>query len=239
FRQKLPFLVYLDVDGVLLKPEISFQLDMPEDKQGELGGEVSGRVEQLNEQKDELNKQVFSLLALNQFFPASGSDGSSGGAASIARDNVNNVLSGQLNTISDKLMGNTGVELDFGLNSYTDYQGASPENRTQLDINARKRLFNDRLIVQVGSEVDIQGSNPNTDESTPMIGNVSLEYLLTDNGKFRLKGFRQNEYESVIDGQLVVTGIALIFSKEINKFRDLWAKEIKEEADKQKKDKND
>jgi hypothetical protein len=108
-----------------------------------------------------------------------------------------------------------------------------------LDINARKRLFNDRLIVQVGSEVDIQGSNPNTDESTPMIGNVSLEYLLTDNGKFRLKGFRQNEYESVIDGQLVVTGIALIFSKEFNKFRDLWAKEIKEEADKQKKDKND
>lgn len=235
FRQKLPFLVYLDVDGVLLKPEISFQLDMPEDKQGEMGGEVYGRVEQLNEQKDELNKQVFSLLALNQFFPATGSDGSSGGAASIARDNVNDVLSGQLNNISNKLLGNTGLEVDFGLNSFTDYQGSSSENRTQLDINARKRLFNDRLIVQVGSEVDIEGSNPNTDESTPMIGNVSLEYLLTENGKFRLKGYRENEYESVVDGQLVVTGIALIFSKEFNKFKELWAKEIKEEADKKKK----
>ena len=237
FRQKLPFLVYLDVDGVLLKPEISFQLDMPEDKQGELGGEVYGRVEQLNEQKDELNKQVFSLLALNQFFPASGSDGSSGGAASIARDNVNNVLSGQLNTISDKLMGNTGLELDFGLSSFTDYQGDSPESRTQLDISARKRLFNNRLIVQVGSEVDIEGSNPNSDESTPMIGNVSLEYLLTENGKFRLKGFRKNQYESVVDGQLIVTGIALIFNKEFNKFKDIWAKEINEEAKKQKKEK--
>ncbi|MCG2460809.1 translocation/assembly module TamB domain-containing protein [Flavobacteriaceae bacterium F89] len=235
FRQKLPFLVYLDVDGVLLKPEISFQLDMPEDKRGEMGGEVFGRVEQLNEQKDELNKQVFSLLALNQFFPATGSDGSSGGAASIARDNVNDVLSGQLNNFSNKLLGNTGLEVDFGLNSFTDYQGSSSENRTQLDINARKRLFNDRLIVQVGSEVDIEGSSPNTDDSTPMIGNVSLEYLLTENGKFRLKGFRENEYESVVDGQLVVTGIALIFSKEFNKFKELWAKEIKEEADKQNK----
>lgn len=232
YRQKIPFLVYLNVEGVLLLPEISFDLDMPEDDQGALGGEVYGRVMQLNDREEELNKQVFSLLVLNRFFPGSTSDGSSGGAASIARDNVNKVLSGQLNQFSDKLVGNSGIDLDFGLDSYTDYQGDTPQERTQLDINASKGLFNNRLIVQVGGEVDIEGSDQG-EGSTPMIGNVSLEYLLTENGRFRLKGFRKNEFESVIDGQLIVTGIALIFNREFNQFKELFAKNLQEEADKE------
>ena len=33
------------------------------------------------------------------------------------------------------------------------------------------------LVVRVGSEVDIQGSST-TNEPTPLIGNVSLEYLI-------------------------------------------------------------
>src|SRR5690606_15519980 len=62
FRQELPFLVYLNVDGDLLRPLISFGLDMPEDRQGAIGGNVYTRVQQVNAQEDELNKQVFSLL---------------------------------------------------------------------------------------------------------------------------------------------------------------------------------
>ena len=73
----------------------------------------------------------------------------------------------------------------------------------------------------MGSEVDVQGSSP-TGEETPIIGNVSIEYLITENGRYRLKGFHRNEYENVIDGQTVVSGIALIFTQEFNKFNELW-----------------
>ena len=229
YRQGLPFFVYINVDGKLLNPEISFNLDMPEDKRGALGGEVYTEVQQLNTQQDELNKQVFSLLVLNRFFPGSSSDGSNGGAASIARDNVNKVLSGQLNNFSNKLLGKSGLELDFGLNSFTDYQGATPQERTLLDVSASKQMFNNRLIVQVGSEVDVAGSNQDS-QSTPLIGNVSLEYLLTEDGRFRIQGFSKNEYEGVIDGQVLVTGIALIFTREFNKFKDLWEKAILDES---------
>ena len=221
FRQVLPFYVYLNVDGELTQPKITFSLDMPEDEQGAIGGQVYGRVQQLNSQEAELNKQVFSLLVLNRFYPEPGSDGSRGGAASIARDNINDALSDQLNVFSDKILGDTGVELDFGLDSYTDYQGDSPQERTQLDIAAQKKLFNDRLIVRVGSEVDLQGSS-SSGQGTPLVGNVSLEYILTENGRYRLKGFRRNEFENVIDGQTVVSGLALIFTQEFNKFSELW-----------------
>ena len=221
FRQVLPFYVYLNIDGQLEKPIISFDLDMPEAEQGAIGGQVYGRIQQINQQEGELNRQVFSLLVLNRFYPEPGSDGSGGGIASVARDNLNDALSDQLNTFSDKLLGNSGVELDFGLASYTDYQGETPQERTQLDIAAQKKLFDDRLIVRVGSEVDLQGSSA-SNEPTPLIGNVSLEYLLTENGRYRLKGFRKNEYENIIDGQTIVSGIALIFTQEFNKFSELW-----------------
>lgn len=236
FRQVLPFLVYLNVGGELLQPEISFRLDLPEEEQGAIGGQVYGRLQQLNTQDQELNKQVFSLLVLNKFFPISGADGSTGGTAAIARDNLNQALSDQLNQYGGKLLGNTGIDLNFGVNSFTDYQGAAPQDRTQLDIAASKKLFNDRLIVSVGSEVDIQGSAPNGEE-TPVLGNVSLEYFLTETGKWRLKGFRRNQFDNVIDGQLVISGLSLIFSREFNEFSNLFKTTIEEQAAKEERQK--
>ena len=233
FRQVLPFYVYLNIDGQLMQPKIGFNLDMPEDQQGAISGQVYGRVQQLNQQEDELNRQVFSLLVLNRFYPDPGSDGSTGGVASIARDNLNDAVSDQLNIFSDKLFNNTGFELNFGIDSFTDYQGAAPQDRTQLDIAAQKKLFNNRLIVSVGSEVDIEG-NASNDEETPLIGNVSIEYLLTENGHYRLKGFRRNEFENVIDGQTIVSGIAIIFTQEFNKFKQLKEALLKGQTEEEK-----
>jgi hypothetical protein len=244
FSRSLPFQVYLNIDGELTSPIIDFSLDMPEDEQGAVGGQVYGRIQQLNSQEAELNKQVFSLLVLNRFYPEPGSDGSRGGFVNIARDNLNDALSDQLNMFSNKLLGDTGVELDFGLDSYTDYRGTMAEQRTQLDIAAQKKLFDDRLIVRVGSAVDLQGTGTNN-ETAPLVGNVSLEYLLTENGRYRLRGFRRNEFENVIDGQTIVSGIALIFTQEFNQFSDLWdalftsqskkEKEVKIEKEKKEK----
>jgi translocation and assembly module TamB len=230
YQQSAPFLVYLNIDGQLMQPELSFALDMPENAQGNFGGAVYGRIQQLNEQESELNKQVFSLLALNRFYPTSGSDGSSGGAISIARNNVNKVLSSELNSISNKLLGNTGFELGFDLDSFQDYESGTAQNRTQLNINASKKLFNDRLIVTAGSAVDVEGSASSSDTATPVIGNVTLEYLLSEDGIYRLKGFRRQEYQNIIDGQLIVTGMAFIFDREFNKFSQLFSPLQKEDS---------
>src|SRR5690606_35032287 len=241
FRQRLPFLVYLNVGGEITQPNLSFNIDMPEDERGAIGGQVYSRIRQIDQQEDERNRQVFSLLVLDRFFPDAGSDGSGGGAMALARNNLNQALSDQLNTLSDRLLGNTGLELDIGLYSYTDEQGAAPQDLTQLDIPAQKKPFDDRLILSVGSEVDFQGAEQSGEESAPVIGNVAIEYLITEDGRFRVKGFRKNQYENVIDGQIFVNGIALIFSKEFNKYKELFQKEVKEEKQRRsrKRDRNE
>ncbi|WP_281542207.1 translocation/assembly module TamB domain-containing protein [Maribacter aestuarii] len=242
YQQAAEFMVYLNVEGQLTEPELSFALDMPESEQGNFGGAVYGRILQLNQQESELNKQVFSLLALNRFYPTTGSDGSSGGAMSLARNNVNKVLSSELNAISDKLLGNSGFELGFDLDSFEDYESGTAQSRTQLNINASKKLFNERLIVTAGSALDVEGSASSEDSATPIIGNVTLEYLLSEEGVYRLKGFRRQEYQNIIDGQLIVTGIAFIFDREFNKFSELFIPVQKEnkktKAKKSKKNTN-
>tara|TARA_R110001592_G_scaffold96331_2_gene276645 strand:- start:26934 stop:31958 length:5025 start_codon:yes stop_codon:yes gene_type:complete len=220
YRQELPFIVYLNIDGELLRPQISFRMDMPEDQRGAIGGAVYTQVQQLNNQEGELNRQVFSLLVLNRFFP-SGESSSSGGTTAMARSSVSQLLSGQLNTFTNSIVGNSGLELDVGLDSFEDYEGSSPQARTQLNVNASKRFLDDRLVVQVGSQIDIEGGS-STESSNSLLGNVSVEYLLSENGRYRIRGFRKNQFESLIDGQLVVTGLSVIFNREFNKFEDLW-----------------
>ena len=49
---------------------------------------------------------------------------------------------------------------------------------------------------------------------------VDVEYKLTKDGRYRLKGFRHNQYEGVIEGQLVETGAGIIYVRDFNKWKE-------------------
>ncbi len=231
YRQELPFQVYLQIKGEILRPSISFELDMPEDHKGALGGNIYTRLQHINQNESELNKQVLALLIFNRFFPEeTGGTGVNTGA--MARNSVSQMLSTQLNQLSSKYI--KGVELDLDLDSYRDYQSGTGQDRTQLNVQVRKSLMDDRLILQVGSQVGIEGEQgPAEQGGNEIIGNVSLEYLLTEDGRFRLRGFRKNEFEGMLEGQIIVTGISFILNKEFNKLKEIWTKEEEEEEEKE------
>jgi hypothetical protein len=226
YRQKLPFLVQLFVDGNLSQPEISFGLDMPEESRGALGGNIYQQVQSINSNETRLNKQVFSLLVLNQFFPSGSSNGGPNSEA-IARNSASQILSNQLNKLSNQYV--KGINLNLDLNSYEDYQSGTAQDRTQLDVSLSKNLFNDRFRVEVGSQVDLEGQQRNQQQATDIIGNILVEYLLTEDGRYKLRGYRKNEYEGLLEGQVVVTGVSIQFSKEFEKFNELWQKAEEDE----------
>lgn len=65
----------------LLKPKLNFFLDMLPRDQPAFGGLVYSKIQQLNTDPNELNKQVFSLLVLNKFIPPGSSGGANAGNA--------------------------------------------------------------------------------------------------------------------------------------------------------------
>lgn len=223
FRQELPFDVQLDMQGTLLKPIISFGIDMPQSARSALGGQVYNRIQQLDQMESEKNTQVFSLLVLGRFLPqGSSSDAlTKFDASAMARTSASRMLSGQLNALSDKFI--RGVDLDLDLESFTDYQSGQAEDRTKLNVRLSQSLFQDRLQVQIGGQVDLEGSSAATEQRpSDLVGDMSIEYRLTKNADWRLKAFRRNQPESLVEKQVIVNGISLLFYRDFNTFKELF-----------------
>lgn len=216
-QQDLPFQVLLRIQGSLEQPLMAFRLDMPEDVRNELGGNIYARINQINENEDELNKQVFSLIAFNQFLPSVVTNAAGGATSNIAKSSVNQILSSQLNNLSQRYI--KGIDIDFNLNSIADYQSGNSAERTELSVSIKKALFDDRVIISVGNSVDIEGQTRQTNE---WIDDVTIEYLLTEDGRYRIKGFQKNSFEDLVEGQVTITGLSLLFSKEFNQFRNIF-----------------
>ncbi|MEO8147540.1 MAG: translocation/assembly module TamB domain-containing protein, partial [Bacteroidia bacterium] len=187
------------------------------------------KLAQLNEDPSLLNKQVFALLVLGRFVQENPLETTDGGISSVARTSVGKFLSAQLNQLTSKVL--PGVELNFDVQSYDDYTTGAAEGRTQVDIAVRKQLFNDRLIVQVGGTVDVEGEYAKQNNLTDLTGDVSLEYKITEDGRYRVKCFRQNVYNDPIEGQLVETGAGIIYIRDFEKWNELFKSPVRKKDD--------
>jgi hypothetical protein len=227
-KTKLPFQVYLMMKDELLKPTISFRLDLPENERGALSGEVYTRLLQINRDENELNKQVFALLALNRFIsnnPFQSLAGGGGGVSTLARSSVSKLLTEQLNNLASDLI--QGVDINFGVNSSEDYSTGSLEQKTDLEVGLSKKLLNDRLTVTVGSSFGLEGPQPQGQSSSNIAGNVNVEYALSADGKYRLRAYRRNQNEGVVEGQIIETGLGFALVVDYNKFREIFQKRSK------------
>jgi hypothetical protein len=222
YKQLYSFQVLLKLRGAILKPEISFEIQLlPEDK-GILGGAVNQKLNILNEDPSSLNKQVFALLILGRFVQENPLQSESGGTSTFIRSTVSNFLSTQLNQLTSKFV--PGVEMNFDIKSYDDYQSGTAQGRTQVGIGLKKQLFNERLSVLVGGNVDVEGAAAKQNSASNLTGDVTVEYKLTKDGRFLLKGFRHNQYEGAIEGQLIETGAGVVYVKDFNKWKNIMKK---------------
>ena len=231
FKQKIPFQTHLKMKGELLKPEITFDIILPEGNHGVSSNVIElskAKLEQLRQEPAELNKQVFALLLLNRFIGENPFASESGGTSgeSLARQSVSKILSQQLNDLAGDLI--KGVQLEFDLESTDDYTTGTRENRTDLNVGVSKRLLNDRLKVSVGSSFGVEGQERANEESTNIAGDVALDYQLTKDGRYMVRAYRKNEYQVAVEGQVVETGVAFIITMSYNKFRELFHRSAEE-----------
>ena len=243
YKQKIPFQTLLKMNGELLKPEITFDIVLPDgnyDVSTDVVSLTQTKLEQLRQEPAELNKQVFALLLLNRFIGENPFASESGGtsAESLARQSVSKILSQQLNDLAGELI--TGVQLEFDLESTDDYTTGTRENRTDLNVGVSKKLLNDRLKVTVGSSFAVEGQERANEESTNIAGDVALDYQLTKDGRYMVRAYRKNEYQVAVEGQVVETGVAFIITMSYNKFRELFHRSAAEkEMIKEEKLRND
>lgn len=216
FQQQLPFEVVMNIKGELLKPEIFFSIRLEESKRDALGGSVASRLQSLEQNESEMNKQVFALLILNSFIPSGSNSGNANLVANQARNSASQILTQQLNNLSDKFV--QGIDFNMDLSSYG---GAAGEGNTDLNVNVAKSFFDDRVTIRVGSSIALE-SNDAAQSSQQMMTNIEAEYKLTEDGRYRLKAFSKTDLEDIVVGRITRTGGGVIFQRDFNRFRNLF-----------------
>jgi hypothetical protein len=179
-------------------------------------------VAQINENETELNRQVFAMLVLNTFVndaaPSSGGEA----LANEARNSASQILTNQLNTLSDKFIGGA-VDLNFDMLSY---QGADGTAETDLSIDVSKSLFNERIVIKVGSTVPIEGNNTaatnGANGANELITNIIIEYKITPDGRYNFKVFRKEDLDDILVGRLTRTGVGVMFRREFDSNSDIF-----------------
>lgn len=242
YKQRLPFQVQLILKGELMKPNITFNIVLPENKIYRLSAEqidlVQSKLSQMRRDTSELNKQVFALLILNRFVAEDPfSSGSSTNAAFVAKQSVGRFVSEQLNKLAGGLI--KGIDLTLDLASSEDYTTGERRERTDLNVAASKRLLNDRLKVTVGNNFELEGpQTANNNQGASYIpGNLAADYDLTPDGRYVLRAYRQEQDEGVLEGYVTETGLNFIVSLDYNKFSHIFRKHRRKKAE-QEKDKN-
>lgn len=225
YKQKIPVNTLLKINGELLKPELSFDIQIPEGNYNVSSTVIdltNTKLEEIRQQPSELNKQVLALLLLNRFVGENPFASEAGGtsAEALARQSVSKILSQQLNNLASDLI--KGFELNFDLESTEDYTTGQQANRTDLNVGVSKTLFDDRLKVTVGSSFGLEGPQQANQQTTNIAGDVAVDYRLTQDGRYMVRAFRKNEYQVALQGQVVETGVSFIITMSYNKFRELF-----------------
>lgn len=226
YKQKIPFNTLLMMKGDLMKPEISFDINVDGNNAGvatEVIDNTKTKLSLIRNDSNEMNKQVFALLLLNRFIGENPFQSNSGlSPESMARQSVSRILSEQLNQLASDLI--DGVDLNFDLESREDYTTGKKQNRTDLNVSLSKRLLDDRLKVTVGNKFGVEGEARTNEDMTNIAGEISLDYSLSRDGKYILRAYRKNEYQVALQGQVIETGLGFIITLEYNDFAEIFRK---------------
>lgn len=200
----------------LMAPDITFGIDLPT-----IDENSRSAIKSILMDENELNRQVFSLLLLRSFItPVSGATAGSGitaggAAANTGSEMLSNKLSNWLNGVTK--------DVDVGVN----YRPGTGLSRDELDLTLNKQLFNNRLVIDgnfgVSNNANSSRSSSNANSSN-IIGDVTLEYKLSQSGKYRVKGFnRSNDNTQVINnGGPFTQGVGIFYREEFETLSELY-----------------
>lgn len=201
-------LSYLSLQESLLRPKIGFDLVAPQ------ANDISqSLITRVKSDPDELNRQFFSLLLWRKFQPITGTSYSGGSAA---LDLVSNQINSLLGMVSQ----------DYSMNVNIDQDQLTGDNLYEFGVS--KGFLDDRLIVSgsFGVESTSQQNNQGTGSvnQQTLLGDVHIEYVLNEDGTFRVNIFNESTDRTVIyqasDKGAFTQGAGLTYKEDFNSFKD-------------------
>lgn len=216
YKGRFPVDCKLIITGKLFSPNVNFAIDFPN-----IDATAKARIDNVLADELELNRQVFSFLLFRSFvtpqiYSAAGGVTAGNAAASTGSELLSNRVSEFLNTYFGNL---TGInDLQLGLN----YRPGDQNNSEAVDLALSKQFLNNKISVDGNFGVN----NSQTRRSSSVIGDVNVDYKLSSDGKFRLRGFNRSNDNTqlVLTGAQFTQGVGIFYREEFETFTELFAR---------------
>ena len=142
-------------------------------------------------------------------------EGSGSGGGFNTTNALNAFLQSQIAGIAGKAL-NT-IDLSLGVSNNATGRGTTT---TDYSFRFAKRFWGNRVSLIVGGKVSSGSDAVNTGQS--IIDNVSIEYRLDKSGTRYVTLFYDNNYESVLEGEVLEMGVGLVLRRKTNRLGELF-----------------
>ena len=238
-KRKYPANVIMDMQGPLLNPEISFDINVEDLPVGEieltgvgfdgttrldLEFEFDAFMNRIDEQ--ELKRQVFSLIVLKSFSKEVAFN--YGGAFGSVSELFSNQLSYWMSQVDENL------EIDFDV----DLTAFSEEAFNTFQLRLSYTFLDGRLRVTGDGTYYDEFNSGSEGTYNGLIGNWSVEYALTKDGRMKVRMYNRNNYNAVTGDNIFTgnsTGVSLQYSQSFNEFLKEMSKVFTNEKKKNEK----
>ncbi len=159
---------------------------------------------------EERGKLAVTMLTTGMYLADGNTSGFSMNAAlsSFLQSEINNITGTALKTL----------DLSVGVDNSTD---ASGQMHTDYSFKFSKRLFDNRLKIQLGGKVST-GANDMDGQTKSFFDNVTMEYRLDQSGTKNIRLFYQQNVYDWLDGYTGLYGGGYVWRKKMDSLLDLF-----------------
>jgi len=218
-KQPTPLDVYLKMRGNLSAPDISFHIRQSAINSYAVSNRFSQKLQEIRSDENELSKQVLGLIVFNKFIPSEvvTNTGSGSNWKSAGVNTMTEFLSSQLSMYFSDMLSKYDMEIDLNYKNYELGDISNTNNslsRNELNLELSKKLG--RFNVNVGGNFDFGNTNSSVTATNNLAGDFEVEYSISEDGKFRIKGFRKSDYDIFENANKNKTGIGFFFRKDFD-----------------------
>lgn len=201
------FDVGVSISNSLDNMGIAFMLNAPED--------VTLQNQLAAMSAEERGKLAVTMLVTGMYVGGQG-----GGTGGFNTGNaLNSFLQSEISNIAGSAL--KTVDVSIGVEDNYSADGTS-QGGTDYSFRFAKRFWNNRLSVIIGGRISTGNEAVAEGEGDSFIDDISLEWRLDDSGTRYVKLFHTKNYESILEGEIIETGVGLVLRRKVNKLGELF-----------------
>jgi hypothetical protein len=229
--------VLATLTGNLFRPKFDFKLDFPNDNSAYNSPDFQLAIQQIQQNQNELNKQVAYLIVFNSFAPYENISGANP-FSEFTYNTISGLLFGkvneQLNRILSKILpSNATFSFTGSLYNRDAFNQTSKgifglPNQSNINVGLALPLFNERANISLGGTFDVPLQD-NYQTSLRLFPDVTLELLLNKSGSIKATFFYKQNLDfltGTAPGSIVPRryGTSISYGREFDNLGELFGK---------------